>query len=175
MHIEPQLQLARKEAAQGYKQKAVNRLLNVIRTNPDSMEAREALAVLYYESGFLDMAGMYWILSEPAPEKQKCIDLYLNSVNNSPVQVWRDLKYRGDMSGLPDYARNKLEKLQEQKNILAKSSRNYNKHSNKLPEDPKPKWREKFWGFGCSLILIIFAIIFIAGIVALARLTKNFF
>jgi hypothetical protein len=164
MDINAQFKTAEKEAAVGLKNKAANRLRLVIKKHPDVLEAREHLAQLYYDSGFFDLAGLYWYLSEPTPERQKCVAIYLDSVQHSPVQVWRDLKYRGDTSTLPDFARNKLETLREQKNVLGKSSREYNTRNAQIPESPElPKWRQNINSLGCYMILIIIAVTFFVG------------
>jgi hypothetical protein len=63
----------------GLKFKAADRLRNLIQENPNELELWNKLAELYYESGFLDAAGKYWILTEPTNDRiKKCIARFLN-------------------------------------------------------------------------------------------------
>ena len=65
------------EIKDGLKSKAADRLPNLIQENPNETELWNRLAELYYESGFLDSAGKYWILTEPTDERiSKCVDIY---------------------------------------------------------------------------------------------------
>lgn len=105
MYSDNQIQLAEQEIKKGLKQKAVNRLKNVINFSPDEMGARTMFAQLCYEAGFYDAAGLYWMLTEPTEDHIKeCVAIYKSSVNYSPIQILKDIKYRGDKSGLPQYA-----------------------------------------------------------------------
>lgn len=93
MHLQNQLLQSEAEIKKGQKFKAVNRLKNVINSCPDAMEARAVLAQLYYEAGFYDAAGLYWILTEPTEDHIKeCIGVYKASVNYSPIQILKDIK-----------------------------------------------------------------------------------
>lgn len=109
MYLNIQLEKAKREIKEGLKQKAAGRLKNVLNTYPDAMEAREMLAEMYYNSGFIDMAGRYWYLTPPIEERiQKSIEVYEKSVNYSSFQILKDLKYKGHKTALPEYARKKL-------------------------------------------------------------------
>lgn len=94
-----QLLRAEQEIKNGLRFKAVNRLRNVINQFPDNMEARTKLAQLYYEAGFYEAARLFWMLTEPVEEHVKqCTAIYKASVNYSPVQILKDIKYRGNAS-----------------------------------------------------------------------------
>lgn len=61
----------------GLKSKAIGRLKNLINQNHNDIGLRNKLAELYYENGFLDSAGKYWILTEPTENRiRKCVHLY---------------------------------------------------------------------------------------------------
>lgn len=69
--------------------------------------------MLYYESGFYDAAGRYWILTDPIEERIKhCVEIYEKTVNYSGNQILRDITFRGDKNKLSVYARNKLAQLE---------------------------------------------------------------
>lgn len=115
MSLKIQLERAQSEINSGLKQRASNRLQNVINTYLDAVEARELLAQMYYDSGFLDMAGRFWMLTPPTDDKIKVsIEIYKKSVNYSPLQILIDIKYRGHKTGLTDYARATLLDLEAQ-------------------------------------------------------------
>ena len=111
--LNKQLKSIEKDVLNGLKNKSVDRLRNLITYNPDNLKLREQLAQLYFDSGFFDAAGMYWILTAPTTDEiilaQKT---YLESVNNSGTQVLNDIKFRGDKSLLDEYAKNVLEKFE---------------------------------------------------------------
>lgn len=136
MYLNNQLKLAEQEREKGLKLKAANRLRNVINTYPDSMEARNALAELYYEAGFKDAAGLFWMLTEPTSEQIKeCTAIYEATVNHSAIQILKDIKYRGDKSGLPYYAVQKLYALEEAMRRKTQSSKSRNKQLHQIIED----------------------------------------
>lgn len=113
--MNPEEKLARinKEIEAGLKLKAADRLRNLINEYPHELSFWERLAELYYESGFLDAAGRYWILTEPTDERIKnSVDVYLNSVNHSGTKVLQDITFRGNKNQLPEYARNKISELE---------------------------------------------------------------
>ncbi len=162
MYLNLQLEKAQTEINQGLKQKAAERLKNVLNTYPDAMEAREMLALMYYESGFLDMAGRYWLLTEPTHDYiAKSIKVYKESINNSPVQILKDLKYRGDKTGLPEYARTTLldieDDVKKMEHTLPYKSKEY-KEPNNYKETYKDKILTKMF-IGILLLCILFFIV----------------
>lgn len=65
MKISDKLIKIEKEIELGLKYISVDRLRNLIKEYPNNMKIRGTLAELFYESGFLDAAGRYSILTEP--------------------------------------------------------------------------------------------------------------
>jgi len=59
------------EIESGLKFKAADRLRNLINEYPNDLTLWDKLAELYYESGFLDAAGRYWILFEPNDDRKR--------------------------------------------------------------------------------------------------------
>lgn len=73
---------------------------------PDDISLREKLAQIYYDSGFKDEAGKFWILSEPQNlEMKESVETYRNSVSNSGNAILKDIVFRGDKSQLSDYSK----------------------------------------------------------------------
>lgn len=118
---------------QGRKKKACDRLRNLINEFPDDISLREKLGQIYYDSGFLDEAGKFWILSEPQNfEMKEAVEIYRSSSSNSGNAILKDVVFRGDKNKLSEYAKNILKELES--DSLKKT-----KH---IP-DFKPKNREK--------------------------------
>lgn len=113
MSLDEKLNRIDEEIAGGMKFKAVDRLRNLINEYPNDLTIWNKLAELYYESGFLDAAGRYWILFEPNDERKKrSIEAYTKTVNNSGYQILQEITFRGDKDQLPDFAKNKLMELE---------------------------------------------------------------
>lgn len=163
MDINTQFDKAQLEINQGLKEKAANRLKNLINVYPDCIEAREMLALMYYKSGFLDMAGKYWFLTDPTQEPiRKSIEVYQQSVNNSPIQILKDLKYRGDKSGLPEYTRDKLIALEDEvKNIKLRKPKKYSK-----PAQHKPTLKGNVLNIVFKITLLLVVLFIIVGAIA---------
>jgi hypothetical protein len=153
-----QLLRAEQEIKNGLRFKAVNRLRNVINQFPDNMEARTKLAQLYYEAGFYDAAGLFWMLTEPVEEHVKqCTVIYKASVNYSPVQILKDIKYRGNVSGLSPYAAEVLKSLEEEKRTKNASSKAYNKRLEAAPDSKSDSWG--------AILLVVILIVFLLGFI----------
>ena len=81
-----------KEIKDGLKLKACDKLRNLINQYPNDLSLYDKLANVYFESGFYDAAGKYWILIEPKNENiRSCVDIYKKSVNNSGTKILQDL------------------------------------------------------------------------------------
>jgi len=101
------------EISKGLKLRAADRLKNLLGHYPDEPQIWLKLAELYYEAGFYDAAGKYWILTEPNEERiKKCVEMYEKSVNYSGNQILKELIFRGDKSKLSEYGQRKLEALE---------------------------------------------------------------
>ncbi|MFD1061963.1 DUF6584 family protein [Winogradskyella litorisediminis] len=113
MSLKEKLEKIDSEIENGLKFKASDRLRNLIQENPNETSLWNKLAELYYESGFLDSAGKYWILTEPTEDRiKKCIEIYEKSVNYSGYQILQEIVFRGDKSKLSEFAQNKLTELE---------------------------------------------------------------
>lgn len=159
----------------GRKKKACDRLRNMINQFPDDISLREKLAQIYYESGFKDEAGKFWILSEPQNfEMKEAVEIYRNSLSNSGNAILKDIVFRGDKNRLSEYSINIL-------NELEVDSFKRTKH---VP-DFKPKKREKgnyvdskdnfFSRVGFLLVIGGIILLLFLGIVKLYELLDSIF
>lgn len=161
MYSHKQLQLAEQEIKKGLKLKAVNRLRNVINQFPNEIGVRTMLAQLYYEAGFYDAAGLYWMLTEPLEERIKeCTAIYRASVNYSPIQILKDIRFRGDKLELSPYALQALDALEKERYEKNKSSKKYNQRISQ-EANTGSDW---FSGALIILILLVFVFGFMNGI-----------
>lgn len=118
---------------EGKKKKACDRLRNLINHFPDDLSLRKRLGQIYYEAGFLDEAGKYWILSEPENKEMKiAVELYRKTLSNSGNAILKDIVFRGNKAQLNEYAME----------IFAELEKDSLKKTNNIP-DFKPKTREK--------------------------------
>ncbi|NML72102.1 hypothetical protein HHL23_20245 [Chryseobacterium sp. RP-3-3] len=102
-----------KDIEEGRKKKACDRLRNLINQFPDDLSLREKLGQIYYDAGFLDEAGKFWILSEPKDkEMEPAVEIYKRSLRYSGNAILKDIVFRGDKNVLSDYARNVLKDLE---------------------------------------------------------------
>ena len=92
MSLSKKLERIDRESKNGLKLKSADRLRNLINEHPNEMIIWKKLAELYYDSGFLDAAGRYWVLTEPTDERiQKAQEIYLESVNYSGTKILNDI------------------------------------------------------------------------------------
>lgn len=102
-----------KDLEEGRKKKACDRLRNTINQYPDDLSLREKLGQIYYEAGFLDEAGKFWILSEPKDmEMENAVEIYKSSLSYSGNAILKDIVFRGDKKILSEYVRNVLKDLE---------------------------------------------------------------
>ncbi|KPH13905.1 DUF6584 family protein [Chryseobacterium sp. ERMR1:04] len=159
----------------GRKKKACDRLRNLINEFPDDISLREKLGQIYYDSGFKDEAGKFWIFFEPQNfEMKEAVEIYRNSLSNSGNAILKDIVFRGDRNQLPEYAQKKLKELES-------DSFKKTKH---IP-DFKPKRREKgnykesegnFLGkIGVYLLIAAIILIPILGLVKLFEIINSIF
>jgi hypothetical protein len=118
---------------EGKKKKACDRLRNLINQFPNDLSLRKKLGQIYYEAGFLDEAGKYWILSEPENKEMKiAVDLYRKTLSNSGNAILKDIVFRGNKAQLNEYTMK----------IFAELEQDSLKKTKNIP-DFKPKTREK--------------------------------
>lgn len=161
-----QLDKIENDITQGLKFKSADRLRNLINEHPHNMDLWNRLAELYYQAGFLDAAGKYWIFIEPTqPHIKECVEIYEKSVNYSGTTILNDLKFRGDKSKLSSYGQAKLTQLE--KNSREKSGyvpKFYPKpiENTNINEESETTIQDTMFVVGMTSILIsipIFAII----------------
>ena len=153
------------EIENGLRNKASDRLRNLIQENPNNIQLWNKLAELYYQSGFLDAAGKYWILTEPIDDRiKKCVDIYEKSVNYSGYKILQDITFRGEKSKLSLFAQNKLAELEsdskEKINHIPKFKPRVNKQK-------KKKQRFNETGKGRFVIIMIIGILILIVILVL--------
>ena len=171
MDLKEKLDKIDSEIEMGLKFKSSDRLRNLIQDNPNEIQLWYKLAELYYESGFLDAAGKYWILTEPTEERiRKCVSIYEKSVNYSGYQILQDIVFRGDKSKLNDYAKSKLAELElssrEQVNYIPEYKPK-RKKSRVKKGNSKINFKDKLISYAIYGILILLLISMLIGLVTL--------
>ncbi|MEC5158582.1 tetratricopeptide repeat protein [Chryseobacterium sp. MP_3.2] len=173
MSLKEKLNKIDSEIYGGLKFKATDRLRNLIQENPNDIELWNKLAEIYYESGFLDSAGKYWILTEPIEERIKnCIEIYEKSVNYSGYQILQEMVFRGDKSKLPEYARQKLTRLESDSIAKVKHFPKFNPKLNvqkKFKSEQKQTLKEKLGGLVFFSVLIIIGFLIIVGLITVKK------
>ena len=68
---------------------------------PNDLSLRRRLGQIYFEAGFLDEAGKFWILSKPENnEMENAVEIYRKSLSNSGNAILKDIVFRGDKNCL---------------------------------------------------------------------------
>ena len=152
---------------EGRKYKATLRLRNLINEYPDELNLRNQLADLYYQSGFYDEAGKFWILSETInPEISKCIEIYKNSVNNSGNQILKDIVFRGDKNKLSINQQTILKELEKNSLEKTKTVPNLQKKKNqKNLIEYKETSKDRLIIYLFLIIIIFIVLLLILGII----------
>lgn len=173
MSLKEKLDKIDSEIENGLKFKATDRLRNLIQENPNEIELWNKLAELYYESGFLDSAGKYWILTEPTDDRiKKCVDIYEKSVNYSGYQILQELVFRGDKSKLSEFAQKKLSELEADSKQKAKYIPKFNPKPNKRKKnhsDQKRTFKDRLGEIVLFSILISIGLLIIIGFVTVIK------
>lgn len=152
---------------EGRKYKATLRLRNLINEYPDELNLRNQLADLYYQSGFYDEAGKFWILSETInPEISKCIEIYKNSVNNSGNQILKDIVFRGDKNKLSINQQTILKELEKNSLEKTKTVPNFqSKKNQKNHIEYKETSKDRLIIYLFLIIIIFIVLLLILGII----------
>jgi hypothetical protein len=157
----------------GLKFKAADRLRNLIQENPNEIELWNKLAELYYESGFLDSAGKYWILTEPTDKRiKKSVEIYEKSVNYSGYQILQEIVFRGDKTKLSEFAQKKLSELESDSKDKANYVPKFGPKTNKQrPKKGSPKMtlKDKLTVYPIFGIFIFLAICSIIGVFTVVK------
>lgn len=105
----------------GRKKKACDRLRNMINQFPDDLSLRKKLGQIYFEAGFLDEAGKFWILSAPEnDEMENAVEIYIKSLSNSGNTILKDIVFRGDKNLLDEYALKVITELEQNSLTITK-------------------------------------------------------
>ena len=155
----------------GLKYKAADRLRNLINEYPDELGLRNNLAELYYDAGFLDAAGKYWIFEESnQPHIRQCVELYRTSVNNSGNQILKDVIFKGNREDLDEYPLRILLELEKDSELKTDSVPRFylletNKESSTInsPDTLQKKIIEKF----VNAFLIAIPVLAIVGLISI--------
>ncbi|QHI35004.1 hypothetical protein IMCC3317_03500 [Kordia antarctica] len=173
MSLKEKLEKIDSEIENGLKFKASDRLRNLIQENPNETQLWNKLAELYYDSGFLDAAGKYWILTEPTDERMKqCVEIYEKSVNYSGYQILQEITFRGDKSKLNEFAQKKMSELESDSKKKAdyipefklKPNRQKRKNGNS-----KMTFKDKLTAFPIIGFFIFLVICSIIGVVTVIK------
>jgi len=98
----------------GRKKKACDRLRNMINQFPNDLSLRKKLGQIYFEAGFLDEAGKFWILSSPENnEMENAVEIYRKSLSDSGNAILKDIVFRGDKNLLDEYAWKVITELEQ--------------------------------------------------------------
>ncbi len=103
-----------KDLKEGRKKKACDRLRNMINQFPNDLSLRKKLGQIYFEAGFLDEAGKFWILSTPENnEMENAVEIYRKSLSNSGNAILKDIVFRGNKNLLDEYAWKVITELEQ--------------------------------------------------------------
>ncbi|MBL1223455.1 hypothetical protein JET18_21635 [Chryseobacterium sp. L7] len=160
-----------KDLEGGRKKKACNRLRNLINQFPDDLSLRKKLGQIYFEAGFLDEAGKFWILSEPDDkEMENAVEIYKRSLSYSGNAILKDIVFRGDKNILSDCAQRALKDLE---NDSLKKTNHIPEYKRKYKQESKDDHQLSFLNkIGIALLIGIIILIPILGIVKLFELIK---
>lgn len=151
----------------GRKQRAADKLRKLIRQNPEELDLWFLAGELYYNAGFLDMAGRHWLFYPSVePKIAETVDVYKKSVNFSPTQMLRDIQFRGSLENLPLYSQRVIASLEKEAYKTTGFVPRYNK-TTYVPEKEKfqiPTVSKMKNSLGC-LIGIVFIIFVLASLI----------
>ncbi len=153
MSLNKKLERIDRKSKNGLKLKSADRLRNLINEHPNEMMIWKKLVELYYDSGFLDAAGRYWVLTEPTDERiQKAQEIYLESVNYSGTKILNDITFRGNKEDLPTYAEQRLSELENDSYSKSKYVPQFNPKVSKNEQQKLNKSKQS----NSSIALVIF-------------------
>ncbi|MCI0765026.1 DUF6584 family protein [Bacillus sp. TL12] len=126
--------------------KARDRLHGLIQAYPEDLSLRKKLGDIYFRLQYPTMAGRYWYLEEnKTPEMLQACQQFEKSMGNSPNEIVRALKFKGDSA------------------IINNLSLQYNNPTiqsrvvEQIVQGPEENWKDNFVHFGCiSIIVAIF-------------------
>jgi len=127
--------------------KARDRLHGLIQAYPEDLSLRKKLGDIYFKLQYPTMAGRYWYLEEnKTPEMLQACQRFEKSMGNSPNEIVRALKFKGDSA------------------IINKLSLNYTSSNiqhrviSQIVQGPEETWKDTLVTIGCISILLILII-----------------
>lgn len=159
----------------GRKKKACDRLRNMINQFPNDIFLRKRLGQIYFEAGFLDEAGKFWILSAPeSNEMENAVELYRKSLGNSGNAILKDIVFRGDKDLLDEHAKKIIIELEQDSFKATKQIPVF-----KAKTREKEKYQEHHTGFlskiGIFLLIGFVILLPVLGIFKLLELISSLF
>ncbi|MDT0554620.1 DUF6584 family protein [Patiriisocius hiemis] len=171
--MENKLRSIEADIQNGLKYKSADRLRNLINEHPNEQKLWNRLAELYYDSGFLDSAGKYWILTEPTDERiKKCVEIYEKSVNYSGYQILQEITFRGDKTKLSKYAQKKLAELESDSKEKTNHIPEFKPKVNKPKKQNKKyvqTFKDKLGGYVIFGIVAVIVVLIIIGFVSVIK------
>jgi len=160
---------------EGRKKKACDRLRNMINQFPNDISLRKRLGQIYFEAGFLDEAGKFWILSAPENnEMENAVELYRKSLSNSGNAILKDIVFRGDKDLLDEHAKKVIIELEQDSFKATKQIPVF-----KAKTREKEKYQEHHTGFlskiGIFLLIGFIILLPVLGIFKLLELISSLF
>ncbi|PWN62193.1 DUF6584 family protein [Chryseobacterium oncorhynchi] len=160
---------------EGRKKKACDRLRNMINQFPNDLSLRKKLGQIYFEAGFLDEAGKFWILSTPENnEMENAVEIYRQSLSNSGNAILKDIVFRGDKELLDERAKKVINELEYDSFKLTKQIPLF-----KTKTREKGNYSENHMGIlskiGIFLLIGVIILLPILGIFKLLELISSLF
>ncbi len=164
-----------KDLKVGRKKKACDRLRNMVNQFPNDLSLRKRLGQIYFEAGFLDEAGKFWILNTPENnEMENAVGIYRKSLSNSGNAILKDIVFRGDKNLLDEHAKKVIIELEQDS---LKATRQIPVFKAKTRE--KEKYQEHHTGFlskiGIFLLIGFIILLPVLGIFKLLELISSLF
>ncbi|EOQ07198.1 hypothetical protein KOY_03422 [Bacillus cereus VDM021] len=127
--------------------KARDRLHGLIQAYPEDLSLRKKLGDIYFKLQYPTMAGRYWYLEEnKTPEMLQACQRFEKSMGNSPNEIVRALKFKGDSAIINTLSLNYT------------SSNIQHRVISQIVQGPEETWKDTLVTIGCISILLILII-----------------
>lgn len=162
---------------EGRKKKACDRLRNMINQFPNDISLRKKLGQIYFEAGFIDEAGKFWILSTPENiEMENAVEIYRKSLRNSGNAILMDIVFRGSKEMLDEYAKKVMTELEGDSFERTKYIPDFKPKFKDKSNYSEPEVKNKFLNaIGFCMLGIIIISLPILGVFKLFELITSFF
>ncbi|EOP53219.1 hypothetical protein IIW_01755 [Bacillus cereus VD136] len=127
--------------------KARDRLHGLIQAYPEDLSLRKKLGDIYFKLQYPTMAGRYWYLEEnKTPEMLQACQRFEKSMGNSPNEIVRALKFKGDSAIINTLSLNYTSSTIQHRVI------------SQIVQGPEETWKDTLVTIGCISILLILII-----------------